>query len=210
MSRTEYTPRSYFGASLDQILLSGCSWLYGHTPSRQPTLWLHDLCLEILTVQGNELRIFWVITSPLLYTNYLCHTPDTASKGTNFNVFGYDAMLAEIIKYHLHDNERMHCVLPYSRGFRLKAQLLSRNHTLVIPNNWTILTICMRKTLKWEICWCLAKDYRIYHINILSFILPGKLGHRNHQPHRIMDSLPRILKWNIIRLKPVMLAPIGP
>ena len=25
--------------------------------SGQPTLWLHDLCLEVLTVHGNELRM---------------------------------------------------------------------------------------------------------------------------------------------------------
>ena len=25
---------------------------------RQPTLWLHDLCLEVLTVHGTELRLF--------------------------------------------------------------------------------------------------------------------------------------------------------
>ncbi len=27
--------------------------------SSQPTRLLHDLCLEVLTVHGNELRLFW-------------------------------------------------------------------------------------------------------------------------------------------------------
>ncbi len=34
--------------------------------SRQPTLWLHDLCLEVLTDHGNELRLFGANTFPLL------------------------------------------------------------------------------------------------------------------------------------------------
>ena len=33
---------------------------------RQPTLWLYDLCLEVLTKHGNELRLFWAKTFPLL------------------------------------------------------------------------------------------------------------------------------------------------
>ena len=28
------------------------------TPNRQPTLWLHDLCLEVLTVHGNKHLIY--------------------------------------------------------------------------------------------------------------------------------------------------------
>ncbi len=33
---------------------------------RQPTLWLHDLCLEVLTAHSTELRLFWDKTFPLL------------------------------------------------------------------------------------------------------------------------------------------------
>ncbi len=33
---------------------------------RQPTLWLHDLCLEVLTVHGIELRLFGAKAFPLL------------------------------------------------------------------------------------------------------------------------------------------------
>ena len=32
---------------------------YKVTPNRQPTLLLHDLCLEVLKVYGNELRMYW-------------------------------------------------------------------------------------------------------------------------------------------------------
>ncbi len=35
-------------------------------PSRQSTLCLQDLCIEVLTVDGNELRLFKAKTSPLL------------------------------------------------------------------------------------------------------------------------------------------------
>ena len=33
---------------------------------RQPTLWLQDLCLEVLTVHGNELHLFGAKAFPLL------------------------------------------------------------------------------------------------------------------------------------------------
>ncbi len=33
---------------------------------RQPTLWLHDLCLKVLTVHGTELRLFGAKAFPLL------------------------------------------------------------------------------------------------------------------------------------------------
>ncbi len=33
---------------------------------RQPTLWLHDLCLEVLTLHGIELRLFWAKAFPLV------------------------------------------------------------------------------------------------------------------------------------------------
>ena len=29
-----------------------------------PTLWLHDLCVEVLTVHGNELSLFWAKALP--------------------------------------------------------------------------------------------------------------------------------------------------
>ncbi len=37
-----------------------------HTQTRQPTIWLHDLCLEVLTVHGNELHLYGVKVFPLL------------------------------------------------------------------------------------------------------------------------------------------------
>ncbi len=35
---------------------------------RQPTLWLHDLCLEVLIVHGNELRLFGARAFSLTHT----------------------------------------------------------------------------------------------------------------------------------------------
>ncbi len=45
--------------------LAGSKALYPNY-CRQPTLWLHDLCLEVLTVHGIELRLFWAKSFPLL------------------------------------------------------------------------------------------------------------------------------------------------
>ena len=42
---------------------------------RQPTLWLHDLCLEILTVHGNDLRLSGAKELPLLYFLISCAEP---------------------------------------------------------------------------------------------------------------------------------------
>ena len=39
---------------------------------RHPTLWLHDLCLGVLTVHGTELRIFGVKAFPLLVLLMSC------------------------------------------------------------------------------------------------------------------------------------------
>ena len=40
--------------------------------SRQPTLWLHDLCLEVLTVNVNELRLFGAKAFTLLILLMFC------------------------------------------------------------------------------------------------------------------------------------------
>ncbi len=40
--------------------------------SKQPTLWLHYLCTEVLTVHGNELRLFGVKAFPLILLLMLC------------------------------------------------------------------------------------------------------------------------------------------
>ena len=52
--RTEYTARSFL---VHQILLNCCALLYGYTPFRRPTFWLHDPCLKVTTVHGNKLLI---------------------------------------------------------------------------------------------------------------------------------------------------------
>ncbi len=35
-----------------------CVWLYGQTFYREPTIWLYNLCLRVLTVHVNELRLY--------------------------------------------------------------------------------------------------------------------------------------------------------
>ncbi len=61
---------------------------------RQPTLRLHDLCLEVLTVHGNKLRLFGAKAFPP-YSYYQCRASDIAAVGTTFNVYSYDAVCAE-------------------------------------------------------------------------------------------------------------------
>ncbi len=67
--------------------------------SRQPTLWLHDLNLKVLTVQlhGNELRMFGPRHSP--YAHYQCRAYDIAAVGTTFAVFRYELPDAERTRY---------------------------------------------------------------------------------------------------------------
>ncbi len=52
--------------------------------SRQPTLWLHDLCLEVLTEHGKELRLFGAKAFPLLVLS--TGVSDIAAVGTTINV----------------------------------------------------------------------------------------------------------------------------
>ena len=54
----------------------------------QPTLWLHEVCLEVLTVHGNELRLIWAKAFPLL-----CRASDIAAVEIIFDDFSYDAVL---------------------------------------------------------------------------------------------------------------------
>ena len=53
-----YTPQGTVDNNLGSDRLAGPKALYP-IPNycRQPTLWLYDLCLEVLTVHGNELRL---------------------------------------------------------------------------------------------------------------------------------------------------------
>ena len=58
---------------------------------RQPTLWLNDLCLEVLTVHGIELRLFWAKAFPIHSYDY-CRASDIAAVGTKmiqFKVYLY-------------------------------------------------------------------------------------------------------------------------
>ncbi len=57
---------------------------------RQPTLWLHVLCLDVLTVHGTELYLFGADTFPLLIL--LMPASDIAAVWTTFNFFSYEAI----------------------------------------------------------------------------------------------------------------------
>ena len=78
------------------------------TLNRQPTIWLYDPYLEVLTLNVNDLDLFLGKEFPLL-TNYLCRASDIAAVGTSFNVFSSDW------------RERIPYVL--SHGRRLKGTL---------------------------------------------------------------------------------------
>ena len=51
---------------------------------------LHDLCLVVPTVHGNELGLFWA--KAFHYSNYSSRAPYKAAVETAIKVFGYDAV----------------------------------------------------------------------------------------------------------------------
>ncbi len=72
---------------------------------RQPTLWLHDLCLEVLTVHCSELRLFGAKAFPLLILSISRIWHSTGRY--NFKFFSYDSVGADYRTQHLpNDDER--------------------------------------------------------------------------------------------------------
>ena len=64
--------------------------LYGLTLFKQPSLWLYDPCLVVLTVYGNELRLFLANSSPplkLLITHALHSSSRTQIPRFSYNWF---------------------------------------------------------------------------------------------------------------------------
>ena len=66
-------------------------WIYAILHSRQQTIYLHDLWLEILTEHGKELRLFGAKACPLLkmLMSHIWHISSS-------NVFSYDVVVAEL------------------------------------------------------------------------------------------------------------------
>ena len=64
-SHIRVIPQGTVGNNLEPDRLAGPKALDPNY-CRQPTLLLHDLCLEVLTVHGIELRLFWAKAFPLL------------------------------------------------------------------------------------------------------------------------------------------------
>ncbi len=81
---------------------------YPQPTTRQPTLWLHKLCLEILIVHSNELRLSKAKT---FYSTHTIMSRIWHSIGTTFKGFSYDAVLAEHRTHHLPNTERMRYML---------------------------------------------------------------------------------------------------
>ncbi len=104
--RVRVIPLGTVDNNLGPDRLTGLKALYPNY-NRQPTLWLHYLCLEVLTVHG---------IPP--YSYYLCRSSDMAAVGTTFNVFSYDAVWAENWTHHLPNACRMRYLLPHRRGFK--------------------------------------------------------------------------------------------
>ncbi len=59
-------PQGTVDNNLGSDRLAGPKALDPNNYCRQPTLWLHNLCLEVLTEYGNVLRLFWAKAFPLL------------------------------------------------------------------------------------------------------------------------------------------------
>ena len=58
---------------------------------RQLTLWLHNLCLEVLTMQDSELCLFLGPRHTPYSYNWCCIS-DKKAVSTTFNVYNYDAV----------------------------------------------------------------------------------------------------------------------
>ncbi len=78
--------------------------------SRQPILWLHALCLKVLIVQGNELRLFGAKACPLLIL--ISRVSDIAAVSTTVNVFSYDAVEPSIELITFQRRADPLCVMP--------------------------------------------------------------------------------------------------
>ncbi len=76
---------------------------------RQPTLWLHNLCLEVQTVHGIEFCLFRAKAFPILIL--LMSAYHIALVGTAFNVLSYDTVWAGHRTHHLPNAEQIRYVL---------------------------------------------------------------------------------------------------
>ncbi len=66
---------------------------------RQPIHQLQDLWVKVFTLQGDELH--QVLSKPFPhYSYYQCCTSDIAAADATFNIFSYDAVLAENWTHH--------------------------------------------------------------------------------------------------------------
>ncbi len=72
---------------------------------------MHDLCLEVLTVHGNELRLFW--GQGILPTRTI-NVAHLTAQGTTVNVFSYDDAGFKII---------IKCNLAYVLIFKQKGKI---------------------------------------------------------------------------------------
>ena len=82
------------------------SYRRGTLAFRQPTLWLHELCQDDLTLQG------WTCFGPrnYPYSNYLTSNTSHSSNRNYFYVFSYDVVSC-VWTNHFPDNERIRYVL---------------------------------------------------------------------------------------------------
>ncbi len=87
---------------------------------RQPTTLLHDLCLEVLTVYGIELRLFWAKAFPLLILlmSRIWHSSSRLTF-TSLAMMGFGQSMVPIT-FPIAD--RMHYVLCQSRGYHFRRK----------------------------------------------------------------------------------------
>ncbi len=84
---------------------------------RHSTLWLHDLCLEVLTLHGTELRLLGAKSFLLLILLLSRISIWHSSSRYTFKVFSYDAVWAKLWTYHLPDAEQICYMLCHGRRF---------------------------------------------------------------------------------------------
>ncbi len=71
---------------------------------RQPTLRMHDFCLEVPTLYGNELRQVWANAFPILEL-LMSLIWYSSREDKTLNVFRYEAISSEKRTHHLPSNE---------------------------------------------------------------------------------------------------------
>ena len=121
-------------------------------------LWLHNLCLEVLT--GIVMSCAWFRPMHSLYFHYLCNVPDVATVGTIFNVFS----MTQCVPDSNPTASRRAIIYDATIGWTLNQKVTSEDFFL--SQNWSRITLMRIKIITHnKVTWCLVVYYRVRHIS---------------------------------------------